>query len=253
MLYGRPGASPTLITEGNARQSENASFPLLRISASGQGNLDNLPPVRDIGLAAPAGVLAREPSVGGSAILSLPASYDYRKPITVSMYFARGVDGPIRLFYWAMVFALGLLGLSLIVAALMAGTIARDPSYDRARLRSAILISIVGAGGSYFRRSTAQRDRSTQCSTVARVPLGRPHFVMRLVKEGRVGAGTKAVLAMMFTDIVASHRLAKNVRRRVADFINQHLSLVAACIERGRHDRQVHRRCRHGVFGGARA
>ncbi len=65
MLYGqdRVLAHP-LITEGSARQSENASFPLLRnLGDPVIENLGSLPLVRDIGLAA--GVLARVPSVGG--------------------------------------------------------------------------------------------------------------------------------------------------------------------------------------------
>jgi adenylate cyclase len=59
-------------------------------------------------------------------------------------------------------------------------------------------------------------------------------LVMRLVKEGRVGAGTEErVLAMMFTDIVSfTSTCEKMSAAEVADFINQHLSLVAACIER---------------------
>jgi adenylate cyclase len=66
MLYeqDRVLAHP-LITEGSPRQSENASFPLLRSFGDPViENLASLPPVHDIGLAAPPGVLAREPSVG---------------------------------------------------------------------------------------------------------------------------------------------------------------------------------------------
>ena len=60
---------------------------------------DNLPPVRDIGLAAPVGVLAREPSVGGEQYFVFARELtDYRElPITVGTYFLkRAVDGPIR-------------------------------------------------------------------------------------------------------------------------------------------------------------
>jgi adenylate cyclase len=59
-------------------------------------------------------------------------------------------------------------------------------------------------------------------------------LVMRLVKEGRVGAGTEErVLAVMFTDIVSFTSTSEKMSAaEVADFINQHLSLVSACIER---------------------
>jgi adenylate cyclase len=58
-------------------------------------------------------------------------------------------------------------------------------------------------------------------------------LAMRLVKEGRVGAGTEErVLAIMFTDIVSfTSTCEKMSAAEVADFINQHLSLVSACVE----------------------
>ncbi len=60
---------------------------------------------------------------------------DYSElPITVGTYFLKhAVDGPIRLFYWATIIAVGLLGVSLIVAALMAGAIARPIRRRRKR------------------------------------------------------------------------------------------------------------------------
>jgi adenylate cyclase len=55
-----------------------------------------------------------------------------------------------------------------------------------------------------------------------------------LVKEGRVGAGTEErVLAVMFTDIVSFTSTCEAMTApEVAAFINQHLSLIAACVER---------------------
>jgi adenylate cyclase len=58
-------------------------------------------------------------------------------------------------------------------------------------------------------------------------------LVMKLVKDGRVGAGTEErVLAIMFTDIVSFTSTCESMSAaEVAHFINQHLSLVSACIE----------------------
>src|SRR5262249_39086359 len=81
---------------------------------------------------------------------------DYRElPITVGVYYLRrAVDGPIRLFYWATIIALGLLGLSLIVAAVMAGAIAR-PIRRAAKGATAIgnldFDDVVPLAGSHFR------------------------------------------------------------------------------------------------------
>ena len=79
------------MTEGSPRQPENTSFPLLRNFGDPViENLGNLPPVHEIGLAPPAGVLAREPSVGGERYFVFAREVtDYRElPITVGMYFS---------------------------------------------------------------------------------------------------------------------------------------------------------------------
>ena len=58
-------------------------------------------------------------------------------------------------------------------------------------------------------------------------------LVTRLVKEGRVGAGTEErTLAIMFPDIVGfTSACEKLSAREVAEYINHHLALVAACVE----------------------
>jgi adenylate cyclase len=243
MLYGqnRVLAHP-LMTEGSARQSENASFPLLQNFGDPViENLDNLPPVHAIGLSPPAGVLAREPSVGGEHYFVFAREIgDYRElPITIGVYYLkRAVDGPIRLFYGATILAVGLLGLSLLVAAVMAGAIAR-PIRRAAKGATAIgnldFDEVVPLAGSYFREINSLA-RSFNAMLDGLRAFGRyvPRtLVTRLVKEGRVGAGTEErVLAIMFTDIVSFTSTCETMSAaEVADFINQHLSLVSACIE----------------------
>jgi adenylate cyclase len=243
MLYGqnRVLAHP-LITEGSARQSENESFPLLRNFGDPViENLDNLPPVHDIGLAAPPGVLARETAVGDEHYLVFAREITgyHELPITVGMYFLkRAVDGPIRLFYYATLIAVGLLALSLIVAAIMAGAIAR-PIRRAAKGATAIgnldFDEVRPLAGSYFREIDSLA-RSFNAMLDGLRAFGRyvPRtLVMKLVKDGRVGAGTEErVLAIMFTDIVSFTSTCESMSAaEVAHFINQHLSLVSACIE----------------------
>ncbi|MGC1350013.1 MAG: hypothetical protein WA858_09565, partial [Xanthobacteraceae bacterium] len=114
MLYGqdRVLAHP-LMAEGSPQQSESASFPLLRTFGDPViENLPSLPLLDQVGLAPPAGVLAREPIVGGERYFVFAREIDdYRDlPITIGTYFfGRAVDGPIRLLYWATLLALGLL------------------------------------------------------------------------------------------------------------------------------------------------
>jgi adenylate cyclase len=243
MLYGRDRVlAHPLMTEGSARQSENASFPLLRKFGDPViENLDNLPPSRDIGLAAPEGVLAREPSVGDEHYYVFAREItDYRElPITVGSYFLkRAVDGPIRLFYFATIVAIALLGLSLIVAAIMAGAISqpiRRAAKGATTIGNLDFDEVEPLGGSFFREINSLA-RSFNAMLDALRAFGRyvPRtLVMKLVKEGRVGAGTEErVLAIMFTDIVSFTSACETMSAtEVAGFINQHLSLVAACIE----------------------
>ena len=160
-------------------------------------------------------------------------------PITVGTYFLkRAVDGPIRLFYWATILALGLLGVSLIVAALIARAIAR-PIGRAAKGATAIgnldFDEVAPLSGSYFREINSLA-RSFNAMLDGLRAFGRyvPRtLVMRLVKEGRVGSGTEErVLAIMFTDIVSfTSTCEKMSATEVAEFINQHLSLVSSCVE----------------------
>ena len=58
-------------------------------------------------------------------------------------------------------------------------------------------------------------------------------LVLRLIKEGGFGAGTEErILAIMFTDIVGFTATCETMTApEVAAFINQHLTLIAACVE----------------------
>jgi adenylate cyclase len=243
MLYGqdRVLAHP-LMAEGSPQQSENASFPLLRTFGDPAiENLPTLPPLDQVGLAPPAGVLAREPRVDGERYFVFAREVtDYRElPITIGTYFlGRTVDGPIRLLYLATLLALGLLGVSLIVAALMATAIAR-PIRRAARGATAIgnldFDQVTPLAGSYFREINSLA-LSFNAMLDGLKAFGRyvPRaLVMRLVKEGRVGSGSEErVLAIMFTDIVSFTSTCETMSAaEVAAFINQHLSLVSSCVE----------------------
>ena len=243
MLYGqdRVLAHP-LMTEGSSRQSEDASFPLLRTFGDPViANLDGSPPIDEFGLAPPAGVLAREPTVEGERYFVFAREItDFSElPITVGTYFLeRAVDGPIRLFRWATILAVALLGVSLIVAAVMAGAIAR-PIRRAATGATAIgnldFDEVAPLSGSYFREINSLA-RSFNAMLDGLRAFGRyvPRtLVMKLVKEGRVGSGTEErVLAIMFTDIVSFTSTCERMSAaQVAEFVNQHLSLVSSCVE----------------------
>ena len=231
------------MAEGNARQSLSASFPLLRTFGDPViDNLDQLPPIREIGLRAPRGVLAREQSADGEDYFIFAREIaDYQElPLTVGIYvLKRAVDAPVQLLYWATGHALGLLAVSLAAAALMAGAIAR-PIRRAATGAAAIghldFGDVTPLSASFFREIDALAE-SFNAMLDGLKAFGRyvPNtLVLRLLKEGRVGAGTEErVLAIMFTDIVGFTSTCETLAAgEVAAFINQHLSLVSACVER---------------------
>jgi adenylate cyclase len=119
----------------------------------------------------------------------------------------------------------------------MAGAISR-PIRRAARGATAVgnldFDQVAPLSGSYFREILATSFNAMLDGLRA---FGRyvPHtLVLRLVKEGRIGAGTEErVVAVMFTDIVSFTSTCEAMTAaEVAAFINQHLSLVAVCVER---------------------
>ena len=243
MLYDhdRVLAHP-LMTEGSVRRSETASFPPLRTFGDPIiANLESLPPLDEAGLTPPAGVLAREPSVGGEHYLVFAREIsDYGDlPITIGTYFLRrAVDAPIRLFHWGTVLALGMLGLSLLIAAIMATGIAR-PIRRAAKGATAIgnldFDQVAPLWGSHFREiNTPARSFNAMLDGLRAFERYVPRtLVIRLVKEGRVSFGSEErVLAIMFTDIASFTSMCETMSAgEVAAFINQHLSLVSTCVE----------------------
>ena len=243
LLYGhdRVLAHP-FMTDGASRQS--VASPLPTLESFGDPVIANLfrsPPPDEVGLTSIAGVLAREPSVAGVHYFVFARQIEGYgdQPITVGTYFLRhAVDAPLRLFYWATVLALFMFGISLIAAAVMAAAIAR-PIRRAASGATAIgnldFDQVAPLSGSRFREINSLA-RSFNAMLDGLRAFGRyvPRtLVTRLVKEGRIGAGTEErVLAIMFTDIVGFTAACEKMSAgEVAAFINQHLTLVSACVE----------------------
>jgi adenylate cyclase len=243
VLYGnnRVLAHPAMLA-GGPHQSADGSFP--RLATFGDpviANLDSLPPIEGIGLR-PRGILARQPSVDGVPYFVFAREIsDYRElPLTIGTYFLKhAVDAPERVLYTATMLALGMLAVSLIVAALMATAIAR-PIRRAAKSATAIgnldFDQVAPLADSYFREIHSLATSFNAMLDGLRA-FGRyvpRSLVSRLIREGRHGAGTEErVLAIMFTDLVSFTATCERMTAaEVAAFINQHLSLVSACVER---------------------
>ena len=224
-------------------QSAVTSFPsLAALGDPVMGHPATAPPLEEGALTVPAGIFAREPSVDGEQYLAFARDIDGYSdlPITVGAYSLKhAVDAPLRLFYWGTLVGLGMLGISLIVAALMAGAIAR-PIRRAATGATAIgnldFDEVTPLSESRFREidSLAQSFNAMLEGLRAFGRYVPRTLVTRLVKEGRVGSGSEErVLAIMFTDIVSFTSTCERMSAtEVAAFINQHLSLVSACVEK---------------------
>jgi adenylate cyclase len=243
MLYGqdRVLAHPFMV-DGNRRQSEDTPLPVLRTFGDPViSNFSSLPPLDEAGITPPVGISAHQHTVEGERhfVFAREISGYGDLPITIGYYvLARAVDAPLRLFYWASIIALAMLGVSLIATALMAGVIT-GPIRRAARGAAAIgtfdFDKVAPLAHSRIREINGLAQSFNAMLDGLRA-FGRyvPRtLVTRLVKEGRIGAGTEErKLAIMFTDIVSFTAACESMTAgEVAEFINQHLALVSACVE----------------------
>ena len=243
MLYGRDRVlAHPLLMSGSAGRSEKQ--PMIRLSDFGDPvieDLDHLPPLDILGITPPPGADARQAVLGDKRYLvfTRPIANYSELPITVGAYnLASAVDAPLRLFYWAMIIAIAMLAVALIAAGLLAHTIARP--IRRAATGAAMIgrldfDKVVPLSQSYIREfndlSRAFNAMLEGLKAFGRyVPRG---LVNRLIKEGRVGAGSEErTLAIMFTDIAGFTSACEDMTaEEVAGFINHHLTLVGDCIE----------------------
>jgi adenylate cyclase len=243
MLYGQDRilAHP-LLANDTGHGSEAA--PLQSLGTFGDRVIAEFPswtPLEEAGITPPAGALARQTTVDGERYVIFARKVsDYGDlPIMLGSYFqARLIDAPIRLLYLASTIALALLALSLVAAALMAGAIAgpiRRAARGAAAIGSLDFDQVAPLARSRLREIN-DLSQSFNAMLEGLRAFGRyvPRtLVSRLVKEGRVGAGSEErVLAIMFTDIVGFTAACEKMSAgEVAEFINQHLGLVAACVE----------------------
>ena len=243
MLYGqnRVLAHP-LALDGNRKQSEEAPLPMLRAFGDEViADFASLPPLDVVGISPPTGTVARQHTVDGERYFIFAREiFGYGDtPITIGAYvLARAVDAPLRLFYWASIVASAMLGISLIATAIMAGAIAR-PIRRAARSAAAIGTLDFDAVAPLARSRIREINGLAQSFNAMLDGLrafGRyvPRtLVTRLVKEGRIGAGTEErTLAIVFTDIVGFTAACESMTAaEVAEFINHHLTLISACVE----------------------
>ncbi len=163
------------------------------------------------------------------------------KPIIVGTYFqAAAVSQEIQRMKLSFLAGLIALLISLIAAVMVGRRIARPIVQFSAvtnRIRSLDISKVGFLPNSIFRELN---DQSSAFNAMLRALLWFEVYVPkkiveRLVKQGTtVGQDISAVrdITVMFTDIVGFSSASEELQgREVAAFINQHFTLVAACIE----------------------
>jgi adenylate cyclase len=242
MLYdGRVLAHP-LMANGIADPTAIDTFPPLRTFGDPViADLDSLPPIHEFSLRMSSGVLARRSDVkDGSYFVFAREISDYKElPITVGTYVPkRAVDAPIKLLYTATALAIAMLVVALIAGAIMATAISRPV---RRAATGAMAIGrldfdqVAPLGHSVFREIEGLATSFNAMLEVLKA-FGRyvpRSLVMRLMKEGGIGAGNaERVVAIMFTDIVGFTPICERMTaQEIATFINHHLTLITACVE----------------------
>jgi adenylate cyclase len=242
MLYdGRVLAHP-LMANGNADPTAIDTFPPLRTFGDPViADLDSLPPIREFSLRMSPGVVARRSEVKERSYFVFAREIsDYKElPVTVGTYVPTGaVDAPIKLLYTATALAIGMLVVALIAGAIMATAISR-PVRRAAKGATAIgrldFDQVAPLGHSVFREIEGLATSFNAMLEVLKA-FGRyvpRSLVMRLMKEGGIGAGNaERVVAIMFTDIVGFTPICERMTaQEIAAFINHHLTLITACVE----------------------
>ncbi|MBB3066155.1 adenylate/guanylate cyclase domain-containing protein [Limibacillus halophilus] len=236
-------AHPFLIN-GFGGQTPDVPLPLLNEFSDGViTDYNDIPEASGAFLITPPpGAVARETMVGRKPylIVSREVAGFNNLPLTVGAYSLKSaVDAPLRIFYWAMGAALVVLALSLVAAAILGAYVSRPirrAAVEAAKIGRLDFGEVNQLPITSF-REVNELSRSFNAMLEGLMAFGRyvPHSLVNvLIKEGRVGAGTEEKeLAIMFTDIASFTETCESLSaNEVADFINQHLTLVSACIER---------------------
>lgn len=244
ILYGQDAvlAHPLMI-EGFGGQTPDEPLPLLDTFSDGVlTDFKELPETNDGQLIVPPpGAAAREATVGKKQylIVSREVTGFNRLPLTVGAYSLKSaVDAPLQIFYWATGVALIVLLLSLVAAALLGAVVSRP--IQRAAVEAAKIGRLdfgeVNPLPTTPFREVNELSRSFNAMLEGLMAFSRyvPRGLVNvLIREGRVGSETEEKeLAIMFTDIAGFTETCESLSaNEVANFINQHLTLVSSCIE----------------------
>ncbi len=162
------------------------------------------------------------------------------RPLIVGAYFeAASVTKEVRRMGWALVAGLAALLVSLLIAIVIGHKIAQPIkriSQAATRVGDFEISKINDLDGSVFRELNDQSNAfNAMLGALRWFELYVPRkIVASLIKRGNVAEAISdaRAITVMFTDIVGFSTASEGMSASaVADFVNQHFSLIAACIE----------------------
>jgi adenylate cyclase len=203
--------------------------------------LEEAEPFREIGFELPEGTGILELKSAGVrylAITKVLTGYGNVDFLIGAYSVASAVDAPFRTMFRATVIGVGLLVVALLLSMVLSRIVTRpirDTSVSVAAVAKLDFEQVPPLPGSQI-KEIDDLSSSFNSMLVGLKSFGRyvPRtLVNRLIRENRVGAGTEELdLTVMFTDIVGFTSICEGMSApEVANFINQHITMVSRCIE----------------------
>lgn len=227
--------SPKLTSDNPLLASHELDDPILK-------DLTEARPFREAGITLPEGsealVLEKD---GKRTYIYKRTLDDYGdEPLVIGSYFTESIfDGVLATLRHQALIGLALLAGGVVTAILLARLLSRP--IRRAAAGGAAIQSLDFDRVTALDRSNIREVDELAVSLNAALEglksFGRyvpRSLVARLIKEGLAGAGSEErSLSVMFTDIAGFSAMCETMpAKEVADFVNDHLTLVADCIER---------------------
>ena len=238
------GADHVLAAPGSSPPASRDT-PMVPIREAGNAVLSALSgavPFTQGGLIAPAGARISQVTANEEnyVVITKEITGYGATPLTIGAYSPlRTVDGPLRLLSQSLAAGLALLLISVALAVALSRLISRPirrTAEEAAKIATLEFDEVNPVTGSILREiDDLAFNFNTMLEGVKNFGRYVPRkLVGRLIHDGRIGDGSEERdLTVMFTDIAGFTATCEGLSPNdVAAFINHHLTLVAACIDR---------------------
>ncbi len=244
LMYGedRVLAHPRLLTESFPRSARDPAVSVERLGDPVISGLGKAVPSKFADLSAHKNARMHELEVDGVLYFVLRKTlHQYgNTPLVIGIYRAAGeVNAPLRLLYTSGLIGLSILVIALLSTALLSHKIAAPIRRVTAAVKKVGQLSfsdVESIPGSWIKEvGDLARSFNGMLSGLRSFETYVPRtLVQRLIKHGGGSeiASEERELTVMFTDIADFTAMCEGLTaKEVADFINEHLTLLGECVE----------------------